>query len=338
MFNFRYIKSEPTTYLMQFKQGQLKREGAGLSFFYFAPTTTLVAVPVGSTDLPFIFTEVTQDFQEVTVQGQVIYRIRDPKRVASLINFTLGENGKGYATKDPEKVQGRLLGLVQVITRSQLQTLGLRDALMASEGLVRTLREGLSDSEVLAALGIEVLDVVVLAIKPTPDTARALESTVREQMLKSADQAIYDRRNSAVEQERAIKENELRTELAVEAKKREIREAQIEAERAVLNKKRTIAQEQLAGKIDDEGKRRELVALSTDNSRKEADAKAYGISAMMNAMAGVDSRILEALTSSGMAPEQLIAQAFKQLAGGAEKIGQLNISPDLLRELMGTGD
>jgi hypothetical protein len=36
-----------------------------------------------------------------------------------------------------------------------------------------------------------------------------------------------------------------------------------------------------------------------------------------------------------MKPEQLIAFAFQELAGKAEKIGQLNITPDLLRELMG---
>ena len=38
--------------------------------------------------------------------------------------------------------------------------------------------------------------------------------------------------------------------------------------------------------------------------------------------------------STGMRPEQLIAFAFQELAGKADKIGQLNISPDLLRELM----
>ena len=42
----------------------------------------------------------------------------------------------------------------------------------------------------------------------------------------------------------------------------------------------------------------------------------------------------EALASTGMKPEQLIAFAFQELAGKADKIGQLNISPDLLRELL----
>jgi hypothetical protein len=54
----------------------------------------------------------------------------------------------------------------------------------------------------------------------------------------------------------------------------------------------------------------------------------------MEALAKVDSRTLQALASVGMKPEQLIAVAFQELAGRADKIGQLNISPDLLRELM----
>ena len=55
----------------------------------------------------------------------------------------------------------------------------------------------------------------------------------------------------------------------------------------------------------------------------------------MKALADTDAKVLKALDSTSMKPEQLIAFAFQELAGKAEKIGQLNISPDLLRELMG---
>jgi hypothetical protein len=71
MFGIRFIKVQPTTYLMQFRGGQIVREGPGLAFFYYSPTTSLVAVPVASTDAPFIFEEVTADFQTVTIQGQL---------------------------------------------------------------------------------------------------------------------------------------------------------------------------------------------------------------------------------------------------------------------------
>ena len=77
-----------------------------------------------------------------------------------------------------------------------------------------------------------------------------------------------------------------------------------------------------------------LVALAAENARAEADARAYGVSSTMKALSAADTKILQALASTNMKPEQLIAFAFQELAGKADKIGQLNISPDLLRELL----
>ena len=105
MFGIKFIKVQPTTYLLQYRGGKIVREGLGHSFFYFAPTTSLVAVPVASTDVPFIFQETTADFQTVTIQGQVTYRVGEPKRLAALLNYTLAPNGQKYAAEDPEKLQ-----------------------------------------------------------------------------------------------------------------------------------------------------------------------------------------------------------------------------------------
>ena len=58
---------------------------------------------------------------------------------------------------------------------------------------------------------------------------------------------------------------------------------------------------------------------------------------MMKALSGADSKTVQALASICMKPDQLIAVAFQELADRADKIGQLNLSPDLLRELL-SGD
>jgi hypothetical protein len=50
MFGFRFIKVEPTEFVIQYKHGKVIREGAGLSFFYYAPTTSLVQIPLESVD------------------------------------------------------------------------------------------------------------------------------------------------------------------------------------------------------------------------------------------------------------------------------------------------
>jgi regulator of protease activity HflC (stomatin/prohibitin superfamily) len=337
MLGIRFIKVQPTDYVLQYRKGKLVREGAGLAFFYFGPTTSLVRIPVASMDVPFIFREVTSDFQEITVQGQLTYRIAAPEKLSQLMNFTLAPDGKDNASDDPQKLPQRLINLVQVLTRSSLQTMPLRLALVSSDELVKIIREGLQESEAIASLGIEVLGLSILAIKPTPETSRALEAEAREQILREADEAVYARRNAAVEQERAIKENELNTEIAVENKKRQIKEAQMEAEKSVQQKKRELREAEMATKITLEEKNKELVALAGENAREQADAKAYGIAAVMKALAETDPKVLQALTNVGMEPGQLVALAFKELAESAEKIGQLNISPDLLRELMANG-
>jgi hypothetical protein len=191
----------------------------------------------------------------------------------------------------------------------------------------------LGTAKALTSLGIEVLDLAIIAIRPTPESARALEAGIREQLLKEADLAIYDRRNSAIQQERAIKENELNTEIAVENKRRQIRETQMDAERAVQEKHRLLRDEEMTGNIALETRNRELVQLSAGNSRVEADAKAYSMAAVMEAVARTDPKVLNSLASMGMQPNQLIAASFRELAESAAKIGELNISPDLLREL-----
>jgi hypothetical protein len=334
MFGLRFIKIPPTTHVLQYSAGTVVREGTGLSFFYYSPTTSLVAVPVGSTDVPFIFEEQTGDYQSVSLQGQITYRIADPKKLAALMDFTLAPNGRGYASEDPEKLPQRVINLVHVMARAELEKLPLRQALRASEPLVNAIRSQLGASAEISALGLEVLGLSLLAIRPTPETARALEAETREQLLRMADEAIYARRNAAVEQERGIKENELNTEIAVENKKRQIRETQMDAERAVQEKQAQLERAQLETNIGLEDERKKLVALAAENAKAESDARGYGIATTMQALASADPAVLQALATSGMKPEQLIAFAFQELASKADKIGQLNISPDLLRELL----
>jgi hypothetical protein len=54
----------------------------------------------------------------------------------------------------------------------------------------------------------------------------------------------------------------------------------------------------------------------------------------MRAFAGADAKVLQALASVGMDPGQLLALAFRDIADNAAKIGELNVSPELLREMM----
>lgn len=317
MFGVRYLKAGPTTYVIQFANGKLVREGPGLSFYYFAPRTVIAQVPLSSVDVPFVFNEVSADFQDVTIQGQLTYRVTDAKRLAQLLDFTIYPNGR-YVSEDPRKLGERLVTLTQVLASTITHRLKLREVLGAYEAIVAEVLGGLKGSLQVGMLGVEILGLAVTSIKPSPETGKALEAEAREALLGVADEAVYARRNAAVAQERLIKESELNTEIAVEEKKRQIREAKMAADIAA------------------EGQRAELLNQRVENERRDADAKAYALNAMLVPLKGVDWHTLMALNAAHIDPKQTIALAFRDLADRAEKIGELNVSSELLGTLLGT--
>jgi regulator of protease activity HflC (stomatin/prohibitin superfamily) len=196
---FAYLKASPTTFVLHYQLGRLRRQGSGLAFWYLQPASTIVAVPVGSRDVPFVFNEVTADFQAVTVQGQLTYRVSQPAQLAALLDFSLRPDG-GYRSDDPEKLPERLVHTAQILARGVIQRRTLREVLATSDPLAAGLLPALRESEAVRMLGVEVLGLSILAVRPTPEIARALEAEAREAVQRESDEAIYARRNAAVEQ------------------------------------------------------------------------------------------------------------------------------------------
>ncbi len=334
MFGIRYMKADPTTFVLHFTNGKMRRQGTGLAFYYFAPRSSISAVPMASVDVPFIYNETTADFQPITIQGQLTYRVIDPLKIAGLLNFTLAADGRSYVSDDPGKLSQRIVNFVQTLTRAEAQHLPLRSALTSSDGIVQNVLAGARESDLLSALGVELLAFSILGIRPTPEMAKALEAEAREELQRKSDEAIYARRYAAVEQERKIKENELSTEIAVEEKKRQIREAQMDAEIAVEEKKRQVRELQMKADIALEQQRQTLVDAHAANARIEADAQAYTMEATLKPLAALDPQALLVLAARSVDPRLMIALGFKELAQNAAQIGQLNISPDLLDSLL----
>lgn len=315
MLGFSYLKAPPTSFVMLFKAGKVVKQGPGLSFFYFVPTSTVVSVPLGSRDVPFAFQETTADFQQVTVQGTLTFRVVDAPRLAAMFNHAVDGRGQ-YVTDEPDLVTDWLTRTAQVLVRGVVGKQVLRAALKAAESLSGAVLGGLRADGGVSMMGVEVLGLTVLGVQPAPEMGRALEAQAREGLHREADEAIYSRRRAAVEQERVIKETELNTEVAVEDKKRLIREKQMAADVSV------------------EEARGVLVDRRVANDRKDADGRAYALEAVLKPVRDVDWRTLVAVGAGGTDARMMIALAFRELAENAGKIGTLNVTPDLLQSLL----
>jgi hypothetical protein len=332
MFGIQHIKFDSMTYVIHFKNGAIKREGRGLSFFYFAPNSSIVAIPMGSNDLPFIFAESTNDYQSVNIQGQISYKISRPKELADVLDFTVNDYGQ-YKKNDIEKLNQRIINEAQTATSAYIHSIKLKDAIRSAKAIEERILEGLKASPAIGMLGIEILGANILGISATPEMARALETDTREKLQQEADQAIYERRNFAVEQERRIKETELNTEIAVEEKQKQIAEKRMETDVQRADNDRKLREMQLAADIAVENQRKELIEQKTANDKKEAETQGFVIETTLKPYKDIDWKTLTALNNNPD-PKFNIALAFRQLAENADKIGNLNISPELLESLL----
>ena len=333
MFGFNFIKFDSMNYVIHYKNGQVVKEGRGLSFFYFAPKTSIVSIPLQSNDLQFVFNETTKDYQEVSIQGQITYKVNEPKQLAETLDFTVDSRGS-YVKRDFEKIQQRIINEAQTASASIIQRLNIKESLRQLKEIETEIIEKVQKSKTVKMLGLEILSVNVLGVTPNPEMARALEAQTRESLQKEADQAIYERRNFAVEQERMIKESELNTEIAIEEKQKQISEKQMETDVVKQENAQKLKEMEMLADIKLEEQKEKLIDLKVENEKKEADVKEYVLNASLKPYNEVDWRTLMAINSSGIDARDNIAIAFRELAENTEKIGNLNITPELLDTLI----
>jgi regulator of protease activity HflC (stomatin/prohibitin superfamily) len=334
MFGIRFAKFEPTLYVLKYKKGDIVAKGEGLSFRYRARTTTLVTIPVSSVDASFIFSETSSDFQEISIQGQITFRISDPIKTSKMLNYTIDSYNLSYISDDPQKLPERLINLAQIAAKGAVKDLSLKEAIVSSDSVAHSVFKSLTEDSMVRNLGVQILSISIAAIKPNPETARALEAETREEILKESDEAVFRRRNYAVEQEKIIRESELNTEIAVENKNREIQETRLGTEALAQQKQLEMREAEMNFAIHTEEQNRTLVELKTRNERMEADARAYALRETMKVYQEIPLETLKALVSAGIDSGRLMAMAFQGIADKADKIGNLNITPDLLNTII----
>lgn len=333
MLGFNYIKFDPMKYVYFYRNGNIVKEGRGISFFYLKQNSSIVSIPVNSQDIPFIFKVMTSDYQKASIQGQITYAIKEPLRISELLDFTVDQYQR-YLSDDFEKLTQRIINEAQTIVGSFAHNQSITSVLTQQNELEIELIEGLKKSYIIESLGLEILSISVLGINAEPEMQRALEAKTREALQKDADQAIYDRRNFAVEQERKIKESELNTEIAVEEKQRQIVEKKMETDLTKQKNESQLKQMDMQASLELETLNSDLVKLQSENQKQEADAKGYQLEAEMKAFKDIDWRVLTALNNNGSDPRQNIALAFRELASNHTNINNLNISPDLIQTLL----
>lgn len=315
----RHLRAAPTAHVRALRRGRVVHDGAGLAFWFRPLTAAMSEVPLDDRELPLLFHARTADFQDVTVQASVTYRIVDPTLAAQRIDFAIDTDTGDWRASPLEQVAGLLTETAQQHGLDLLARTPLTAALVDGISAVRDrMTDGLVADDRLAETGIAVIGVRVVAIRPEPDVERALQTPAREQVQQDADKATFERRALAVERERAIGENELQTKIELARREEEL------VARNGANERLRTQETWAADAIATEAQARRDVQL--------AEARAEATRLVGTAEADADAARLAAYRD--LSDATMLGLALKELAANLPNIEHLVLTPDLLAPLL----
>ncbi|NUR39843.1 MAG: SPFH domain-containing protein, partial [Streptomyces sp.] len=281
-------------------------------------------------ELAMTFHARTSDFQDVTVQATVTYRISDPALAAGRLDFSVDPDTGAWRGTPLEQLGTLLTETAQQHALDVLARTSLSAALVDGVTAVRErVAAGLAAEPRLPATGIEVVAVRVVALRPEPEVERALRTPAREQIQQEADRATYERRAVAVERERTIAENELASQIELARREEQLVEqrgtnARREAEEhAAADAVRAGAEAARSVKLAEAEAARsvKLAHAEAEGARAVGEAKAQAQAAWLQVHTDVDVAVLHALTGT-------------RLAENLPRIDSVTLSPDVLTGLL----
>lgn len=323
-----HLRAEPNQYILHYKKGRLARQGAGLAYWFSPLSAALAQVPVEDIEATFVFKELTQDFQEVTAQYTLRYRCVEPEKVAARVSFAISLDRGVWLEEPLERLANLWSQRAEQPARACLQGVPMIEAVQAGAREIQTaMTRALREDPEIQAGGLALVSLVVLRVAPTAEMEKALQTPTREAVQQKADEATFQRRALAVEKERAIKENELATEIELARRQEMLIRQQgsnrLEAVRQEAEAERARVEAEMQRKIlAAEGAAQETGLTS------EADAEAH----RRLGQAKAESETLRLAAWKDLPPAVVFGLALQELGGKLQTIEHLNLTPDLLGE------
>ena len=326
----RHLRADASSHVLHYRGAKLLRSGRGLAFWFMPMSASVAELPVDDRELSLVFHGRSADFQDVTAQGVVTYRVTEPAILAERVDFTIDLSTGAYLRQPLEKIALLLSQLSQQHAWTYIAETPIRRILTEGHARIRErIAEALGEDAGLDAMGIAITSVRVSSIKPTPDLEKALEAPMREKIQEEADQAAFSRRAMAVEKERAIQENALQNEIELAR-----REEQLIAQRGQNERRRETEQAEAQRIAAEAAAARVRIEAEADAARTriEGEAAAELVRQVDGAKVEVERArmdVLKAVPSS-----VLLGLAAQELAGKLQRIEHLNVGSDGLGPLL----
>ena len=170
----------PTDHVVLYKSGRKAREGAGLGGVIFMPTTTAAAVPMDARDDFFSVETMTADYQTVTIQGLITFRIADAALAVARQDFSIDIRTGRHTGEPMKQIVDRLRSIVMSACRDALGRSSLDAAPNKSEDFRPSPCAPSPPIRASGPTASRSIASLVLSVKPAPEIKKALEAKLRE--------------------------------------------------------------------------------------------------------------------------------------------------------------
>src|SRR5690242_20908663 len=134
----RHLRVSPTAHIRALSRGKVVHDGPGLAFWFRPLPASMSEVPVDDRELPLLFHARTADFQDVTVQATLTFRMADPALAAARIDFSLDPDRGTWRGTPLVQVAGLLTETAQQHALDLLARTRLAEALVGGVPAVRS--------------------------------------------------------------------------------------------------------------------------------------------------------------------------------------------------------
>ncbi|HSI21177.1 MAG TPA: SPFH domain-containing protein [Verrucomicrobiae bacterium] len=217
---FRYAGA--TGHVFTRSGGSFANRGIGWGGL-IGPTTTVAVVPTTSQIVHFSLEVHTSDKQQVRVTGSVQVQL-EPVSASKAFDFTVNPRNGQYEQAWQPDLQAIVTEQVLGPIRKTAANLDVASAVSSQFVFETDLQEHMNKgNSALASKGIAVSNCSVAVVTPVnTEVGKALGASEREKLLMTADMALHERRSQSATNERALKEYEAATKLALEEKRAEL--------------------------------------------------------------------------------------------------------------------
>lgn len=305
---FARLRADSSQHILRYRNGALRKSGRGLVFWFLPHNSSLAEVPLDDRQMTLFIKGRSADFQDVTLQGVVGWRAREPELAADRIDFTIAPRTGRWIGNPIDSIESRISGSAAQAALDHFAKAKVRELLdQGIDALRDIVVDHLASEPSLAEIGVEIVSVRLSNLAPSSELERALQTPTFEALQQKADEATFERRAMAVENERAISENELATQ--IELAKRE---------KVLIAERASNARDEAKGLAEAEG-----IAASAEAERiREVEG------------AKAETELSHMAVYREVTPEVLLGLAARDFAAKIERIDQLNVSPDMLASVL----